>query len=110
MEVGFEPFPVLALTAGEVVCWGWRAERVVLVVEPWAFALSGQRPDRLFGSVGCVDGVLQRHPRVARVVFEDFAGQRPGKSPIDSWTLAFNPFPEAYGPVDLPVRSDPVVG
>ena len=64
----------------------------------------------LFGSVGHVDGVLQRHPRVARMVFEDFAGQRPGESPIDSRTLAFNPFPEAYGPVDLPVRSDPVVG
>ena len=110
VEVGFEPFPVLALPTGEAVRRCRRAERVVLVVEPWAFALSGQHPDRLFGSIGRVDGVLQRHPRVARMVFEDFAGQCPCESPIDSWTLAFNPFPEAYGPVYLPVRSDPVLG
>ena len=85
---------------------------LIRAVEAAAIAVYGDRLTSLvvFGSVGRVDGVLQRHPRVARMVFEDFAGQRPGESPIDSWTLAFNPFPEAYGPVDLPVRSDPVVG
>ena len=111
VEVGFEPFPVLALPTGEAVRRCRLAEGIVPVVEPWSFLLlrSGQ-PCGLFGSVGHVDGVLQCHPRVARVVFENLAGQCPCESPVGSRAGSREPFLEAYGPVDLPVRSDPVVG